>query len=129
MRSSLWRSAAIAALSCSAVLSAQLSWTVKPEWVRAHEDFLASDVMAGRGSATRDEEITATYVASEFEAYGLKYAPGMTSYIQSAEIVSPELDGHAALAAGEASLKEGADFVLLFQAGPTGLGRSARGGS
>ena len=89
--------AALALISASASLAAQQNWTVKPEWVSAHESFLASDVLAGRGSATRDEELTATYVASEFESYGLKTAPGMTSYLQSAEIVSPELDGHATL--------------------------------
>ena len=53
---------------------------MKPEWVRAHETFLASDALAGRGSATRDEELTAAYVASEFEACGLKPAPGLTGY-------------------------------------------------
>ena len=37
--------------------------------------------MQGRGSATHDEEVTATYVASEFMGYGLKTAPGMTGYI------------------------------------------------
>jgi hypothetical protein len=62
------------------------AWVVKQSWVQAHEDFLASDVMDGRGSASRDEEITATYVASEFEGYGLKMAPGMTSYLQSAGV-------------------------------------------
>ena len=62
------------------------TWTVKPEWVRAHEEFLASDAMGGRGSATRLEEITAAYVASEFVSYGLKPAPGTTSYIQSADV-------------------------------------------
>lgn len=35
------------------------AWTVKPEWVRAHEEFLAGDAMGGRGSATRLEEIAA----------------------------------------------------------------------
>ena len=59
---------------------------VKPEWVRAHEEFLASDAMGGRGSATRLEEITANYVASEFIAYGLTTAPGMTGYLQSADV-------------------------------------------
>ena len=61
-------------------------WTVRPEWVRAHEEFLASDAMGGRGSATRLEEITATYVASEFMAYGLKPAPGMDGYLQTAPV-------------------------------------------
>ncbi|ADW68773.1 M28 family peptidase [Granulicella tundricola] len=95
----------------------QAAWTVKPEWVRAHEEFLASDVMAGRGSATRDEEITATYVASEFMGYGLKMAPGMSSYLQAAEVVSPRLDGHAVLKAGGVTLNEGSDFTLLISSG------------
>jgi aminopeptidase YwaD len=93
------------------------SWTVKPEWVRAHEEFLASDVMAGRGSATRDEEITATYVASEFMGYGLKPAPGMSGYIQSVEVMSPQLDGHGTLTAGGVELKEGAEFQVLMSGG------------
>jgi Zn-dependent M28 family amino/carboxypeptidase len=71
----------------------QGSWVVKPEWVQAHEEFLSSNVMAGRGSATRDEEITATYVASEFMAYGLKMAPGMTSYIQTADVAVVDMNG------------------------------------
>jgi aminopeptidase YwaD len=101
----------------SAIIAQQAAWTVKPEWVRAHEEFLASDVMQGRGSATRDEEITATYVASEFMGYGLKPAPGMSGYIQSAEIVSPELDGHATLSVGGTELKEGAEFEVLMSSG------------
>ncbi len=96
---------------------AQQPWTVKQQWVRAHENFLASDAMGGRGSATHDEEITATYVASEFESYGLTPAPGMTSYTQSAEIVSPELDGHATLAVGGVTLAEGAGFDLVMSTG------------
>jgi Zn-dependent M28 family amino/carboxypeptidase len=69
-----------------AAAAQQSSWTVKPEWVRAHEEFLASDAMGGRQSASRWEEITANYVASEFIAYGLKTAPGMSGYIQSADV-------------------------------------------
>ncbi len=110
-----WGASALIAISTA--LSAQQSWTVKPEWISAHENFLSSDVLGGRGSATRDEELTATYVASEFESYGLKTAPGMTNYLQSAEIVAPELDGHATLQAGDAALTEGADFTLLTSPG------------
>jgi len=114
--------AAFAPIVVSAMLSAQQNWIVKPEWVSAHENFLASDVLAGRGSATRDEELTATYVASEFESYGLKPAPGMTAYLQSAEIVAPELDAHATLQAGDATIEEGADFVLLTSPGASVAG-------
>jgi hypothetical protein len=92
-------------------------WTVRPEWVRAHEAFLASDAMRGRGSATHDEEVAATYVASEFMAYGLKPAPGMTGFIQRAPVVRPELTGAGTLSVGDVTLHEGSDFDVLLSAG------------
>jgi hypothetical protein len=92
-------------------------WVVKPEWVKAHEVFLASDAMRGRGSATHDEEITATYVASRFVSYGLQLAPGMKDYVQAAEVVSTVLDGHATLTAGAVKLEEGAGVTLLNSTG------------
>jgi len=64
---------------------------VQPQWVKAHEDFLASPVLQGRGSATRDEAIAAAYVASEFEKFGLKNAPGITGFKQVARVVRPRL--------------------------------------
>jgi len=96
---------------------AQQGWVVRPEWVRAHEDFLASDALGGRGSATRDEQIAAEYVASEFLAYGLKPAPGMTGMIQSADIVAPELDGKASLTVGGVTLAEGDGLRMLIASG------------
>lgn len=64
------------------------SWTVRPEWVRAHENFLAGPALQGRGSGTEYEAIAAAYVASQFEAIGLKPAPGMTGYLQAGEVES-----------------------------------------
>lgn len=93
------------------------AWVVQPQWVRAHEDFLASDAMRGRGSATHDEEVTATYVASEFVGYGLQPAPGMTGYIQAAAIVAPVLDGHATVTAGNVELSEGDGVTLVMSPG------------
>ena len=118
--------AALALISVSTSLVAQQNWTVKPEWVSAHENFLSSDVLAGRGSATRDEELAATYVASEFESYGLKPAPGSTSFLQSAEIIAPELDGHATLQAAGLTLEEGQDFALLTSSGASVSGPLVR---
>jgi hypothetical protein len=74
-------------------------WVVHPEWVQAHEDFLGSTPLQGRGSATRDEAIAAAYVASEFEGYGLQKAPGLAGYLQTARIVQPRLTGTPALTA------------------------------
>jgi aminopeptidase YwaD len=91
-----------AALAAALVLglgapAAAADWVVKPEWVRAHEDFLASNALQGRGSATRDEAIAAAYVASQFEGFGLKPAPGISSYTQVARIIHPRLAGAPSL--------------------------------
>ncbi|QHN02966.1 M28 family peptidase [Granulicella sp. WH15] len=125
----LWLAVAVAGV-LSTGLRAQQGWTVRPEWVRAHEEFLASDVMAGRGSATRDEEIAATYVASEFMGYGLKPAPGMSGYLQSAEVDAPVLSSDTVLSVSGIKLQQGKDFYVLFSTGSNvsgGLVRVADG--
>lgn len=95
-------------------VDAQAVWKVKQRWVQADEDFLASDVLQGRGSATRDEGIAASYVASQFLSFGLQTAPGMKSFLQSAEVEFPKLDGHAVLHVGNGmELEEGRDFRLV----------------
>jgi aminopeptidase YwaD len=101
-------------------------WKVKPEWVKAHEMFLASDAMRGRGSASPDELITATYVASEFQSYGLK--PGLPdgSYIQRVELVQPVLYGKAKITSAQSQgfipLEEGKDFRLQRSIGESVTG-------
>lgn len=52
--------------------------------IEAHEDFLASDALRGRGSGTRDELIAATYIASELKAYGIAPAALGGGYIEIA---------------------------------------------
>jgi Zn-dependent M28 family amino/carboxypeptidase len=44
--------------------------------------FLASDALRGRGSGTHDELVAATYLASEFEQYGLEPAGDDDGFIQ-----------------------------------------------
>jgi hypothetical protein len=74
--------------------------TITERSVAAHEAFLASDALQGRGSATRDEAIAAAYVASEFQAFGLSAAPGMNGYLQTATLIRREIAGPAALTIG-----------------------------
>ena len=107
------------ALSFAASAHAETPWVVKPEWVSAHESFLASDALNGRGSATRDEAIAAAYVASQFEFYGLKPAPGMTGYLQTAVIVQPRLSGPAHFSVGT---NEVAGLMLLTSSGQSVTG-------
>ena len=45
-------------------------------------EFLASDELRGRGSATRDEHLAALFAASQFEAFGLKPGVAEGRYIQ-----------------------------------------------
>ena len=42
--------------------------------LRANMRFLADDLLEGRGTGTRGQELAAKYVAAQFEAFGL--APG-----------------------------------------------------
>jgi hypothetical protein len=60
--------------------------------IRAHEEFLASDAMQGRGSGTHDELVAATYVASELRQYGIEPAGDHGGYIQVVSIVQPKAD-------------------------------------
>jgi len=89
-------------------------WTVKPEWVLAHESFLAGPELQGRGSATRDEAIAAAYVAAQFRGFGLKPAPGMTGYLQTTNITRMRLNGRAVLTAAGVPL---AGALLLIAIG------------
>jgi hypothetical protein len=67
--------------------------------IEAHEDFLASDALGGRGSATHDELVAAEYIASELEQYGIQPAAGengdpsagrLGEYIQKVELRNAE---------------------------------------
>src|SRR5438128_6029234 len=61
--------------------------------IRAHMEFLASDAMRGRGSATHDELVAATYVASELRAYGIEPAGASGGFFRAARLVSARLRG------------------------------------
>jgi aminopeptidase YwaD len=100
MRTTYILAGALAATLLPTGALAQDKWTVRPEWVRAHESFLASEALQGRGSATRDEAIAAAYVAAQFESFGLKTAPGMPGHLQPAQIVRTRLKGAALTADG-----------------------------
>ncbi|MBS1801458.1 MAG: M20/M25/M40 family metallo-hydrolase [Acidobacteria bacterium] len=52
-------------------------------------DFLASDEMHGRGSATRDEHLAAMFAAAQFEALGLEPGGDSGTFVQKAALPSP----------------------------------------
>jgi aminopeptidase YwaD len=87
-----------------AAAPAATPWAVRPEWVKADEDFLASDALQGRGSATPDEAKAAAWVAGQFAHFGLVHAPGMADYLQTATIVRPSLGAPPVLTLGGKAL-------------------------
>jgi len=61
--------------------------------VLAEEMLLAGPGLRGRGSATANEAIAAGYVASLFRDAGLRHAPGMDFYLQTAPLVRRSVAG------------------------------------
>src|SRR5436853_5645608 len=55
--------------------------------IRAHMEFLAADALRGRGSATPDELIAASYVGSELRQYGIDPAGDDGGYVQRAQLL------------------------------------------
>ncbi|TCK72046.1 M28 family peptidase [Acidipila rosea] len=70
-------------------LSAAESPRFCADCVRADEDFLASDELHGRGSATRDEHLAALFAASLFQSFGLAPGGDNGSYLQKAPLPQP----------------------------------------
>jgi len=96
---------------------------VRPDAVRAHVEFLASDALNGRGSATRDELIAATYAAAQLRQFGVEPAGDAGGYVQNVDLVKRELAGPPALVISPRSGPElrfvhGRDVVVAAMAGP-----------
>src|ERR1043166_8639185 len=53
----------------------------------AHDRFLASDLLEGRGPGTPGDDIAMEYIATEFASYGLKPAGDGNSYIQKVPLI------------------------------------------
>ena len=89
--------------------------------VKAHMQFLASDLMEGREAGSRGYDLAASYVASRFLALGLKPAGDNGTYLQSTPLVSykPTSQGAITLTRGGAAtpLVFGEDY--LPSASPT----------
>src|SRR5688572_29156391 len=62
------------------VISAQL--------LRAHTRFLASDLLEGRGPATRGDELGQAYIVSQLEALGVEPAAPGGGWLQPFDLVS-----------------------------------------
>jgi len=85
--------------------------------LRAHMRYLSDDLLAGRGTGTRGQELAAKYVAEEFEAAGLEPAGVNGTYFQRVPfrqiIVDPTKCEVSITRDGRKSpLKWGEDFIM-----------------
>src|SRR5207248_10371390 len=60
--------------------------------IAAHDQFLASDLLEGRGPGTRGDEIAQQYIAAQFESYGLKPAGDGGTYYQNVPLLGIATD-------------------------------------
>jgi len=60
--------------------------------LRAHDRFLASDLLEGRGPGTRGDELAMQYIAAQFEAVGLKPAGDHGSFFQKVPLIGIQTD-------------------------------------
>jgi hypothetical protein len=66
--------------------------SIRPEAIRAHMNFLADDLLEGRGANSRGYEISARYMATEFESMGLSPAGDAGTYLQNVPLRSVRPD-------------------------------------
>src|SRR5947207_968792 len=58
----------------------------------AHDRFLASDPLEGRGPGTRGDQIAEQYIAAQFESYGLEPAGDHGTYVQRVPLLGLTTD-------------------------------------
>jgi Zn-dependent M28 family amino/carboxypeptidase len=65
---------------------------ISKDALRAHDEFLASDLLEGRGPGTRGDDVAMQYIAAQFAAYGLKPAGDNGSFIQKVPLIGITMD-------------------------------------
>ena len=105
-----WAGAAVQAEAPAAAPSSAAT-DFSPDAFRSHVEFLADDLLEGREAGTRGYEIAARYVASQYEALGLR--PGATgSWFQPVQLVRYAVTGTPRIRVGGQEFENGRDFVL-----------------
>jgi Zn-dependent M28 family amino/carboxypeptidase len=94
--------------------------SIDSERIRAHVQFLADDLLEGRGTGVRGGDIAAHYIAAQFALDGLRPAGDDGSYLQRVAFTGVQtLDGTSASLVpahgAPLELKRGADYVVSNQ--------------
>ena len=89
-------------------------------------EFFASDAMNGRASGSRDEWITATYIASHLRRWGLEPLGDDGGYVQTIAIERPELGSAPVLSAGGRRYVHGKEITVASMSAPRVSGSLTR---
>jgi aminopeptidase YwaD len=81
--------------------------------VRGHMSFLASDALNGRGSGTRDEWITASYLGSQMQQWGLEPMGDAGGFVQQIEIERPQTAAPPTLTVDGKTFTHGKEMRVL----------------
>jgi aminopeptidase YwaD len=111
-RTILIAAAALMVLMQTAAARAAPSDVIAESTVRAHMEFLASDAMNGRGSGSRDEWITATYIAAQMRRDGLEPLGDAGGFVQTVDIARTEVVGDPVFAIGDVLLRRDQFFPI-----------------
>jgi len=122
MHYKLFAAALLAAASPLAAQTAAAQTTAdepafSPDQVRAHVEFLADDLLEGRDAGTRGYDIAALYVASRFDALGLKPG-GDKGWYQPIEFARAKFkkDAPATITIGATAFQNGVDVMMTANA-------------
>src|SRR5207253_2969614 len=66
--------------------------TFRADAMRAHDKFLASDLLEGRGPGTRGDDLAMQYIAAQFEAFGLQPDGDNGTYFQKVPLIGTTLN-------------------------------------
>jgi hypothetical protein len=91
---------------------------IRSEAIRAHLEFLADDLLEGRGTGSRGHKLAVKYIRAQCEAAGLRGAAEGGGYFQKVPLVRTIVDDKETTfelkaSDGTRSLVYGTDFVLL----------------
>ena len=81
---------AVPATAPPAVQKAMKSF--RPDALAAHDKFLSSDLLEGRGPGTRGDDIAMQYIAAQFQAVGLEPAGDNGTFFQRVPLLGVKYD-------------------------------------
>jgi aminopeptidase YwaD len=86
---------------------------IEESTVRAHMEFFAGDALNGRGSGSRDEWITASYIGAQLRRSGLKPLGDNGGYVQTVEIDRTVVAGSPILRIGPGTAIQGEQMLVM----------------